>query len=111
MACAEVVSDPLLVAAIDFGTTFSGYAFQTKSDFKQDPIRIQGFTWTTGSNAGLSMKTPTCVLFNPLKEFDSFGIEAEDKYTQLAEEDDHRNWYYFRRFKMQLYRCQVNIKE
>ena len=80
MAC---VSDPLLVAAIDFGTTFSGYAFQTKSDFKQDPIRIQGFTWTTGSNAGLSNKTPTCVLFNPSKEFDSFGIEAEDKYIQL----------------------------
>ena len=111
MACAEVVSDPLLVAAIDFGTTFSGYAFQTKSDFKQDPTRIQGFTWTTGSNAGLSMKTPTCVLFNPSKEFHSFGIEAEDKYIQLAEEEDHRNWYYFRRFKMQLYRCQVNIKE
>jgi hypothetical protein len=65
MACAEVVSDPLLVAAIDFGTTFSGYAFQTKSDFKEDPVRIQGFTWTTGSNAGLSNKTPTCILFNP----------------------------------------------
>jgi hypothetical protein len=57
-------------AAIDFGTTFSGYAFQTKADFKEDPIRIQGFTWTTGSNAGLSNKTPTCVLFNPLKEFE-----------------------------------------
>jgi hypothetical protein len=36
MASAEVVSDPLLVAAIDFGTTFSGYAFQTKADFLLD---------------------------------------------------------------------------
>jgi hypothetical protein len=31
MASAEVVSDPLLVAAIDFGTTFSGYAFIIQS--------------------------------------------------------------------------------
>ncbi|VDI64149.1 Hypothetical predicted protein, partial [Mytilus galloprovincialis] len=102
----EVVSEPLLVAAIDFGTTFSGYAFQTLSDFKEDPLRIQGFAWTTGSNAGLSLKTPTCVLFDPAQNFYSFGIEAEDKYTELAQEEDHANWYYFRRFKMNLYKSQ-----
>ncbi|CAG2216049.1 Heat shock 70 kDa protein 12B [Mytilus edulis] len=106
MACAEVVSEPLLVAAIDFGTTFSGYAFQTRADFKEDPLRIHGFSWTTGSNAGLSLKTPTCVLFDPAQNFYSFGIEAEDKYTELAQEEDHANWYYFRRFKMNLYKSQ-----
>ncbi|XP_052076865.1 heat shock 70 kDa protein 12B-like [Mytilus californianus] len=106
MACAEVVSEPLLVAAIDFGTTFSGYAFQTLRDFKEDPLRIHGFSWTTGSNAGLSLKTPTCVLFDPAQNFYSFGVEAEDKYTELAQEEDHANWYYFRRFKMNLYKSQ-----
>ncbi|XP_063414094.1 heat shock 70 kDa protein 12A-like [Mytilus trossulus] len=106
MAYAEVVSEPLLVAAIDFGTTFSGYAFQTREDFKEDPLMNQGFSWTTGSNAGLSLKTPTCVLFDPAQNFYSFGIEAEDKYTELAQEEDHANWYYFRRFKMNLYKCQ-----
>lgn len=107
MACAEVVSESLLVAAIDFGTTFSGYAFQTLANNKEDPLKIHGFSWTTGSNAGLSLKTPTCVLFDPSKNFHSFGIEAEDKYTELASEEDHKNWFYFRRFKMQLYKKDV----
>lgn len=104
MACAEVVSEPMLVAAIDFGTTFSGYAFQTLANNKEDPLKIHGFSWTTGSNAGLSLKTPTCVLFDPSKNFHSFGIEAEDKYADLAAAEDHKNWFYFRRFKMQLYK-------
>ncbi|XP_071124900.1 heat shock 70 kDa protein 12B-like [Mytilus edulis] len=104
MACAETVSDPLLVAAIDFGTTFSGYAFAFKGDFKEDPLKISGYTWTLGSTAGLSLKTPTCVLFDHNGDFHSFGAEAEEKYTTLAEDEAHENWYFFRRFKMQLYR-------
>ncbi|XP_063415149.1 heat shock 70 kDa protein 12B-like [Mytilus trossulus] len=100
----ETISDTLLVAAIDFGTTFSGYAFAFKSDYKEDPLKISGFTWTLGSQAGLSLKTPTCVLFNPRGEFDSFGAEAEEKYTALAESEDHQSWYFFSRFKMQLYK-------
>ncbi|XP_063414960.1 heat shock 70 kDa protein 12B-like [Mytilus trossulus] len=100
----ETISDCLLVAAIDFGTTFSGYAFAFKSDYKEDPLKISGFTWTLGSQAGLSLKTPTCVLFNPRGDFDSFGAEAEEKYTALAESEDHQSWYFFSRFKMQLYK-------
>ena len=108
MASYEVVSDPLLVAAIDFGTTFSGYAFAFKGDYIEDPLKISGFTWTLGSQAGLSLKTPTCVLFNQRGMFDSFGGDAEDKYTSLAEDEKHRDWYFFRRFKMQLYRNKVS---
>ncbi|CAG2190345.1 unnamed protein product [Mytilus edulis] len=104
MACAETVIDPLLVAAIDFGTTFSGYAFAFKGDYQEDPLKISGYTWTLGSTAGLSLKTPTCVLFDHNGEFHSFGAEAEEKYTTLAENEAHENWYFFRRFKMQLYR-------
>ena len=110
MASCEVVSDPLLVAAIDFGTTFSGYAFAFKGDYKEDSLKISGFTWSLGSQAGLSLKTPTCVLFNQHGMFDSFGGDAEDKYTSLAEDEKHRNWYFFRRFKMQLYRNNVSYR-
>lgn len=107
----ETKSDPMLVAAIDFGTTFSGYAFAFKADYKDDPLKISGYTWTLGSAAGLSLKTPTCVLFDKHGDFHSFGNEAEDKYTQLAEAEEHRDWYYFRRFKMQLYKSHVSKME
>ena len=53
----------------------------------------------------MSLKTSTCVLFKPDKTFHSFGYEAEDHYGELASEEtgEHKKWYYFRRFKMQLF--------
>jgi hypothetical protein len=36
MACGETISKSLIVAAIDFGTTFSGYAFALRHDYKVD---------------------------------------------------------------------------
>jgi len=30
----------LLVAAIDFGTAYSGYAFSSREDFKRDPLKV-----------------------------------------------------------------------
>ena len=33
-------SNFLLVAAIDFGTAYSGYAFSKVDDFKQDPLKV-----------------------------------------------------------------------
>ncbi|XP_060603676.1 heat shock 70 kDa protein 12B-like [Ruditapes philippinarum] len=90
----------LLVAAFDFGTTYSGYAFS----FRDDPMKIQT---NQGCNAGseklISLKTSTCVLLNQRKEFDSFGFEAEIRYSDLAEDNKHHGWMLFRRFKMLLY--------
>ena len=31
---------PFIVAAIDFGTTFSGYAFSFKHDYEKDPCQV-----------------------------------------------------------------------
>ncbi|XP_045179839.2 heat shock 70 kDa protein 12B-like [Mercenaria mercenaria] len=39
---------------------------------------------------------------------DSFGYEAERKYATLSEEDKHTEWYFFQRFKMQLYSKTIN---
>ncbi|KAL3878441.1 hypothetical protein ACJMK2_030791 [Sinanodonta woodiana] len=91
-----------ITVAIDFGTTFSGYAFSLYTDFKTDPLQICA---PSGWNAGtlLSQKTPTCVLLKPDKTFSHFGYEAEDKYKELAEQKVHKEWYYFRRFKMILH--------
>ncbi|CAG2190341.1 unnamed protein product [Mytilus edulis] len=103
MATGDTISESLFVAAIDFGTTFSGYAFSNRNDYKDDPSKVAGCHWSVGSQPGLSLKTPSCILFDPEQNFDSFGGEAEDKYTELAQEEEHGDWYFFRRFKMQIY--------
>ena len=75
-------------------------------------LQIVTFTWS-GTNALMSLKTSTCVLFKPDKTFHSFGYEAEDHYGELVSDKtgEHKEWYYFRRFKMQLFDTKVCIVE
>ena len=96
-------STKLLVAAIDFGTTHSGYAFSFRRDFENDPCNVSLHIWKAASGE-VSLKTPTSILLNPQEEFECFGYDAEDKYADLAYDDLHHEWYYFRRFKMMLHR-------
>ncbi|KAK3109162.1 hypothetical protein FSP39_024381 [Pinctada imbricata] len=102
---ADTVSDSYVVAAIDIGTTYSGYAFSFKHDFKKDPTQVSLKQWTMGMGSLISNKTPTCVLFNQHDEFDSFGYEAEEVYTEKLQDDpeEAKKWSMFRRFKMKLY--------
>jgi hypothetical protein len=94
----------LLVAAIDFGTTYSGYAFSFRHEYEKDPTKASGKTWYAGANTpGCSLKTSTTILLKPDKTFDSFGYEAENKYVDLAMDKEHAKYYYFRRFKMLLF--------
>uniref|UniRef100_A0A8W8LC30 Heat shock 70 kDa protein 12A n=1 Tax=Magallana gigas TaxID=29159 RepID=A0A8W8LC30_MAGGI len=104
-------SSKLLVAAIDFGTTYSGYAFSFKHEYETDPLKVCSNNWAAGSRSLVSLKTPTCVLFDKDKVFDSFGYEAEDKYSELAEEEEHQEWYFFRRFKMSLFNKEKRLSE
>lgn len=91
----------LMVVAIDFGTTFSGYSFSLRHEYNNDPLKISIVRWV--SDAGIFEKTSSCILFNAAGNFDSFGFEAEEKYANLSATNKHRDWYYFRRFKMMLY--------
>ena len=34
------VEDASIVAAIDFGTTYSGYAFSSKNNYDKDPTKV-----------------------------------------------------------------------
>ena len=96
----------LLVAAIDFGTTFSGYAYS----FKSDPNNIMmNSNW--GNEAGhTSYKAPTCVMTNPDGSFHSFGYEAEKGFSQLDPDDEEttiggpNGYNLYRHFKMILHR-------
>ena len=101
-------TDKLLVVAIDFGTTYSGYAFQWRHEYDVDKMKISTNNWT-GSTALVSKKTPSIVLLDKDKKFAAFGYEAEDKYNTLASEDLHHDYYYFKRFKMMLYDKKVCI--
>ncbi|KAK6168423.1 hypothetical protein SNE40_020960 [Patella caerulea] len=87
-----------IVAAIDFGTTFSGYAYSFASN--KETIHVNK-NW--GQTQGFLLhKTPTCLLLKPDGQFEAFGFEAVSRYNDLPEEEAC-NYYYFDRFKMKLY--------
>ncbi|KAL4230349.1 Heat shock 70 kDa protein 12A [Mactra antiquata] len=103
--------DLMLVAAIDFGTTFSGYAFQFKHEYQVDPSKVStNQNWVAGSRQLISLKAPTIILFDEQKKFHSFGYVAEDTYSELAMDDEHHKWYFFKRFKMRLHEKKINRK-
>ncbi|KAK7097173.1 heat shock 70 kDa protein 12B-like [Littorina saxatilis] len=87
-----------IVAAIDFGTTFSGYAYSFASN--RDAVHVNK-NW--GQTQGFLLhKTPTCLLLKPDGQFEAFGFEATERYNDLCE-DEAGEYYYFDRFKMKLY--------
>ena len=93
-----------IVAAIDFGTTYSGYAFS----FVRDPDSIHMMRKWEGGDPGVSnQKTPTTLLLRPNGEFHSFGFGARDHYHDL-EEAEAKKWYYFEKFKMSLHSSHVS---
>ncbi|WAQ98744.1 HS12B-like protein [Mya arenaria] len=108
--------DKLIVAAIDFGTTYSGFALSFHADYRQDKTsHIYLHNWSCGGTIGTA-KTPTAVLLKPDTSFDSFGYEAENRFLSDNIEDDAfddksdhsevvnpETWYFFRHFKMKLY--------
>ncbi|WAR10810.1 HS12B-like protein [Mya arenaria] len=73
----------MVVAAIDFGSTYSGYAFQFRGSDKI--CTVSSFHGST-----VTYKTPTVILFDKDKNFNSFGYQAENKYAELAELDNHK---------------------
>ncbi|XP_060570707.1 heat shock 70 kDa protein 12B-like [Ruditapes philippinarum] len=76
----------LVVVAIDFGTTYSGWAFSYKSDYERDPLKI---TAKNIPHSTLSLKVPTCILINSDGTTpDSFGYDAEDRYAEICEKKE-----------------------
>ncbi|XP_014879836.1 heat shock 70 kDa protein 12A-like [Poecilia latipinna] len=92
------------VIAIDFGTTYSGYAFSiTTTEEESDPKLKR---W--GAGQGLDTpKTPTCILFDENGKFLSFGYEAKAAYINMRGEEAKRH-YFFGEFKMALYGKDLN---
>ncbi|XP_043084949.1 heat shock 70 kDa protein 12A-like isoform X1 [Puntigrus tetrazona] len=94
-----------LYIAIDFGTSFSGYAFSFKTDKRLEQIRIP--SW--GMKQGLkTFKTPTCILFDEEQNFEKFGYDAMQTYTMLMKKEDAKKHYLFEHFKMELYNKEIH---
>lgn len=95
----------LVVVAIDFGTTYSGYAFS----FTRDPSHVYMMRkWEGGDPGVVNEKTPTSILLTPDGQFHSFGYSARDDYHDLDPEQA-RSWMYFDKFKMILHTTPVSI--
>lgn len=86
------------VVGIDFGTTYSGYVFSLSND---ELTFYSPALWSSGH--GCSLKTATAILLNPDQTFNSFGFEAENNFAELAGDRKHCEYYFFRRFKMELH--------
>ena len=100
----NMTSDKLFVVAIDFGTTYSEYAFS--NIHHKDEI----FTYNWIEGISQAPKTPTSILFTPRKSFQAFGYEAEEKYAALSQDGRHKDWYFFKRFKLTLYNKKVGYQ-
>ena len=96
----QIVEDfHLVVAAIDFGTTYSGWGYALRDDFLTDPSKVTVKHWNSGNI--ISYKAPTCILISPDGEnVEAFGYAAETKYTELLQEDKHTDYFFFNRFKI-----------
>jgi len=79
-------SGPVTVA-IDFGTTFFGWAYRFRDEEK----------------IICSNREPTCLLLNPDKTFSALGKKAMDDFYSLDPPAEQKNYFFYSQFKMQLY--------
>ena len=100
-------SSYIAVVAIDFGTTFSGFAFAFNHKEGKGGIHMNK-AWGH-DQGGATLKTPTSLLLRPDGQFDSFGYEADEKYANFVSGED-REYLYFKQFKMKLHKSEVNLK-
>ncbi|XP_015795733.1 uncharacterized protein LOC107372095 isoform X1 [Tetranychus urticae] len=96
----SLASKHFVVVAIDFGTTYSGYAFS----FTRSPEAIHMMRkWDDSCDPDVNNhKTPTILLLNPGGEFHAFGAAAREAYHGLSSEEA-KEWLYFEKFKMTLH--------
>ena len=104
------VDKKVLVAAIDIGTSFSGYAFSfahEQTGNEADPERILVNNWENDGGSRTYFKTLSCLLLHPNGNLNCFGYEALDGYKTLLEDGKDKDVYFFMDFKMILHQEEV----
>ena len=95
----------LATVGIDFGTTYSGFAFSFNKEEGDDSI-FMNRDWVNEQGHRTS-KTPTCLLLKPDQSFDSFGYKAVEKYANLRSVYEEKDFLFFQDFKMSLHNEEV----
>lgn len=99
------------VVAIDFGTTYSGYAYAFTSDINRQ-VHVMNHRLNNaviGAGQGQSLqKQPTVLLLKSSGQFHSFGYEAQQYYHDIDEYETEQ-WLYFEKFKMELHSRKVKL--
>ncbi|XP_060582887.1 heat shock 70 kDa protein 12A-like [Ruditapes philippinarum] len=73
-------------------------------EFESEPTKEFVRQWQSGSSI-ITEKTPTVVLIKPGgNKLEAFGYDAENRYKELIEHEEHEGYYYFQRFKMKLHK-------
>nr|XP_022310182.1 heat shock 70 kDa protein 12B-like [Crassostrea virginica] len=76
-------SNPLVMVAIDLGSSYSGYAYQYTADYQKETIKnIQYSSWPE-KNVKVSEKNVSCLLLNPDGSLNSFGFEAVNVNSKM----------------------------
>ncbi|KAJ7353745.1 hypothetical protein OS493_032615 [Desmophyllum pertusum] len=91
----------IAVVAIDFGTSYTGFAFSFNKGQEKDAI-FMNKDWTNEQGSRTS-KAPTCLLLTPELTFNSFGYDAMENYAQLESERKEQEYFFFQHFKMALH--------
>ncbi|XP_053389929.1 heat shock 70 kDa protein 12B-like isoform X2 [Mercenaria mercenaria] len=93
----EPALKPNIVVGIDFGTAGTAFAIQFRTNYENNMHEIfyDKYLSTHGR------KNSTSLLLSKNSSESYFGVEAENKYRRLQNRD---GWYFFRHFKMQMYR-------
>lgn len=96
---AKIAGGFLIVGAIDFGTSYSGYAYS----YRHDPQTVVTRHWHSASRGITTEKLPTCILFDKKRSFSQFGFKAEEDYGLYCDDGNASDWYFFRGYKLALY--------
>ncbi|XP_003198604.1 heat shock 70 kDa protein 12A [Danio rerio] len=99
------MANSVLYIAIDFGTSYSGYAISFKTKQPQESILIPNWGVDYGYN---TFKTPTCILFDEHETFQKFGYDAMMTYTRSTVKSQARKSFLFEHFKMELYDKEIH---
>ncbi|KAM4731316.1 heat shock 70 kDa protein 12A-like [Anableps anableps] len=83
------------IIAIDFGSGYSGYAFNVKP---RGETQIKRWSKELGLD---TPKTPTCILFDEHEEFLKFGYEAKTAFINMRREEAEKH-YFFENFKRRI---------
>ncbi|CAG2245377.1 unnamed protein product [Mytilus edulis] len=81
------IGNKLAVAALDLGTTYSGYAYSFRSDFESNPLKISTNDWSAEGVHSSETKAPSLLLLNPDQSFNCFGYRAQNTYSELLDDD------------------------